>query len=398
MIHRRLGFILNNRSLKILVGQGLWAASQAGIVFFVSYRLGIEAVADYVLALAVFSTFGLLFGQNARNLLAIDNNKQLAVKRLIKSRGLYTLIAYGIASAIMMFQEAGGWLFLILFSRVADQVSDLIFGYYQRQEIHERISISQGLRGGVGFLVILISFLESLDVIYLFSLYTFAVLCITLVYDVAYVWGASAGDIDTSEERIKVRLWRVYPFWDSLHLNFLRYSFVFFLSKQDLGVLGLAQVLYVPVQLFITAIGYSYITKARAMVVNGNKENSVYLIKGVLFGSVGALVYLFVCMLLPVQYFGYVFEQDPGYGREMLMYVCLIMLLLGAAGFISQLLLVRGKLNAYSKSPYVGLISFLLVLFIYVVFEMEVSYVYVLAAFVLSSFARLGYVFLNNIR
>lgn len=389
-------FLINN-TLKILISQAVWATGQAGLVFILSLTYGLEAVADYILALAIYTPIALFFSKNSRNLLAVDANKKLDVVLLLRERVLYSVIAFIITGILIFVITTTHNTFLIvlwlILARVSDQIADVCFGFYQRENLSNRIAWSQLFRGIGSVLLIIVGYVDVVDFVFATALYAVIYILIVLYYDVLFILKRNEQDLSVNTGlAASFNFSALYPFLDTIHLNSLRYFFVFLLTKQELGYLGLAQTLYMPVQLFITACGFLFITHIRDLYEKNKAIGCLHVLKGMMLGALGSLIYILFLIIIPVEYLVYVFPDDPGKGREYLICISIIMAFFGMSGFISQILIVQGKVKKYSRGPSVGIIIFILSILIFYWNDFSFTYKNVLLIFGMSAIVRFFYV------
>lgn len=268
------------RIATIVVGQGVWAAGQAITALFLVRFGSVEQLGLYSLGLSIYAPACLALGFNLRVLVAIDNDNQLSFVQALRFR--FASVAVALLPAIVIMFTIGTEkdaviASLLLLGRMADQVADLTSGFHQRHGNHESIGASWAARGIATSLPLLLSlaFKDSLPIAAALSSIC-ALLSLWLTDIKALRKHPSTQNKDTLRGFLRFLGTHIhsapYPFIDSLFYNSLRYSIGICISTEALGFLAVAQIIYTPVQLLISAIGYTFLTDARAAAAAANTQ------------------------------------------------------------------------------------------------------------------------------
>lgn len=356
------------RSFSLLIGQAVWAACQAGVIFFLSGRhQGISLVGSLTFALAVFSPLCLLGSLNTRNLVAIGRAKTVSLFRDVCMRIAVVLVAM-LAAAIVLsltekFRQFTYLTLLLLVMRGADQLSDVSAGYYQKHNKTTRLVCSYCGRG-------LIS-LGSLVMTYILSSSLAIAICVAAASTLAFVgWfdvvvplkflprESMVGPTEIKGNKIGGSV-KLFPFIDSLHANSLRLTVGAVFPAEVVGIFGVVQTAFAPVQILVSSLALSNLRKLADLSSSSNEKfrkllNRLSLLS---FFSVVAfgLFWFIVSERLVEGIFPFLSASEI---KSSGILFALSMLLFGPVGFYAQAVLIKRKDKIYGVSPMTGLAFF----------------------------------------
>lgn len=359
---------MRRKSIQIVAGQFFWAIAQALVIVLITKQeYGAELAGIYGLAVAVYTPICLLAGLNLRNLLAIDGKKTInsraAVVVRVVSTSLALMAAYFVAG---MMVESGLQLLLIILllsTRLADQVSDIAAGVFQRDEKFERIALSYFCRGVGNLIPLVAAHFLNLSFLGAAAVALFLVASVTFAIDLNPLLKMERRRIDLRDfiYSMKAKYWGApFQFLDSLHSNSLRYAASFFLPLQTIGVLSVAQTIYAPVQMIVGAVGYTYIIKTRKIFESKDGLGlQRHALNGALLGLFFSLSFFALLYFLPRETLlgVFSFENIPNAG-EILLLTTLSMLPMSIGGLPSQILIAIERYKSYSLVPFIGVLSY----------------------------------------
>ncbi|RLQ87383.1 hypothetical protein D8780_03330 [Notoacmeibacter ruber] len=299
--------------------QGFWAVSQALIILAVSRLGGLEYVGFLVLGLAIFTPICLATGFNLRSQLAIDNEGKIDIWSAITARTISVTISLLVTSLTLLILADGNhrlWLVstLLVASRCADQIADVATGYYQRADTPLRIGYSLTGRAIASIMPLVTTASLGGSMIAAASTTLVATVSVVLLIDVIPIL-RTTGSARTARKPFLsgVTLHSApYPFFDAMFMNSLRYMALAFLGTDALGQLGIVQSLYAPIQLILTATGYTYLTSARSLVAEGDRIGLAHHIRrGILYGIVGSSLFVTAAISVPPTLLGAAFLIEP---------------------------------------------------------------------------------------
>lgn len=153
-VEKRKGVSANVASS--VIGQGVYLATQVGVLSSLAHLRGLEAVGQFGLALAIATPVFVIGGQGLRVLQAVDAQYQATFPEYLGSR-LVGLAAAVVATLLIGDLITRGLDVHILFSvtlmKAAESVCDTAYGAYQRLERLDLQARSQILRGTAGVLL-----------------------------------------------------------------------------------------------------------------------------------------------------------------------------------------------------------------------------------------------------
>lgn len=397
---------MKSTSLQILGGQALWALAQALVIFLLAKQSGgIELIGTFTLGLAIFTPLCLIGGLNLRNLIAIDEGNEIDIVAALILRAFVVVLA--LAVTIIALQITGNlkeqWLIIVMLlgTRAVDHVSDVAAGFYQNNNQLKRIGHSFFARGCANFLplVIVWSLSGRLDLSVVASFLTTVVFVI--FFDLLVVKKIKKPQEEGRKLGIGA-LFKVllpsfsasfFPFFDSLHTNSLRYAIFFLFSGSVLGLVGIAQTLFSPIQLLVSALGYIYLPRMRAIIKKGRREEIVSFVKiGGIWGAIPTIGFLVFSLTLPESLLRIAFGDIdiPGL-RQALHTISIAMLFFGVAGYLAQSVLAMKEERYYMLSPLIGLTFFAAVITSIYVFKSKIELTYVGVFFAASFLIRVIY-------
>ena len=163
-------------------------------------------------------------------------------------------------------------------------------------------------------------------------------------------------------------------------------------SLEVLGLVGIEQTLYAPVQLLLSAMGYRYLTKARQLKVHGTYRSFQQHVRvGTFLGLWPGTAFVLLAAMVPALFLEPIFVDQPEVGRKILLVIGIAMLPLGAAGFAAGSLVARNDVLSYVIGPVIGLSAFFLFLWPLSLLSTHDAVFKVGAAFFISSVLRLTF-------
>lgn len=384
------------KSFFVFAGQAVWASCQAGIVLFISGRPnGVSMIGAFTFSLAVFSPLCLLGSLNARNLIAIGRADVNAMHRDILRRAAVVLVAMVAAAGILFanekFQEFALASMILLSLRAADQLSDVTAGYYQKANDLRRLMYSFAGRGVISVVTLISVYEISNSLLVSASAAATATIAFVVCFDVVTPLRLSKRQLlgESSKQRPGT-LVRSFPFLDSLHANTLRMIVGMTLPAEIVGIFGVVQTTFAPVQLLVSALATSNLKKLADLSKVGDKVFRSFVMK--LSGLSFAIVVAFgmFWLLVDVELLEPLFPAlDASLVKEVGVRFTCGMLLFGPIGFSAQALLIKRKDFAYGLSPLIGIICFIAFYFFPVRVIVDVSFGMLCAGFLASNALRL---------
>jgi O-antigen/teichoic acid export membrane protein len=390
--------------LQIIVGQAFWALAQALIVLLLARQAGgVELIGTFTLALAIFTPLCLVGGLNLRNLIAIDEDKNIDIAAALVLRTIVVVLALAITILVLQFTGNLGahWPIVVVLmgTRALDHVSDVAAGVYQSNNRLGKIGVSFFARGAANFFPMIVIWNLGGGL----GLAVGAAFVITLVAVVIcdLLSIKRIAEASKKEGDFKLRLLfktlvpslsaSLFPFFDSLHANSLRYAIVFLFSSSVLGLVGIAQTLFAPIQLLISALGYSYLPKMRALVKAGERDKIISFVRiGSLQGLLPTIAFLLFSLIVPDSLLRILFGDIDLKGlRDALYMVSVAMLFFGVTGYLAQSVLAIKQERYYLLAPLIGSMSFFALIFLFHGFESKFELIYIGVIFSASFFSRI---------
>ena len=360
--------IFGRESVPIVGGQALWAVSQALIVFVIANQGRLELLGVFTLGLGIFTPLCLLGSFNLRTLLAIDSEETIDFRAALTLRILVSVVSL-LITGLVIYPVAGDRkdLFLVVTLvavRISDQLSDIAVGHFQRNGTMGRIGSSFAVRGCAVFIPFASVLLSGGGLSRAAACALGGSLAASCIFD---LWPClretdkSASSTITNLVKGLGTTIRTSPFpaLDSLHTNTLRFGVYLFMSTKTLGLVGVAQALYAPIQLIIGAMGYIYLAEAKSLVDEGTELDARrHVWRGVTLGFVPGCMFLVFAVLVPEAALKSVFDLPGGELRAAILVVAIAMLPLPSCGFTAQALVARSNYKHYVLGPLVGLAVF----------------------------------------
>lgn len=352
-------------------GQAVWALSQAAVVITLSSGGLHGLIGVYVLGLAIFAPLCLMGSLNLRTSIALGRDTEFASVRealllrlgVVATALLITLIAIAFAAPT---QDIWAVAALLVAVRAADQISDVMTGFYQkdgRQDLIGRSFLVRGLFSLVPFLLVV--YLTG-DYIAASALTLVSALAAAFCHDVLpSLW---KGRSRTDRPRLRSRLGDMvkrsatvapYPLLDNLHFNSFRYAMFLGTSPEYLGLVGVAQTLFVPFQLLVAALNLPFLPRAGRLVDDGRiGAFRKLLVLGLATGFSIAGTFLLAAWLMPEAIAERLFGADADTGTNAVILVAVAMLLVPANGFSASALIATTRSSLYTLAPVAGLAVF----------------------------------------
>lgn len=397
---------MRKETFYITVGQGIWAASQALLVLYLTYNGQMKLLGLYTLGLAIYTPICLAGGLNLRNLLSIDTENKIQPHLAIIFRIIVATVAIPITSLALYVYDKGSELWIIstilIAARISDQVSDVCAGVYQKQSKYRIIGLSYALRGVANIIPFVLSILitsnlkvASISVLITTIISTFVIDAYpTILRSIKDEFAGQNNIMDLFRSIRPSILSSPFPLLDSLHMNSLRYALSFNYSAETMGLIGLAQTLYSPIQLLITSIGYTNITKVKIIVHSKNNNNlNNNLIIGMLIALVPSIILMTIIILLNSFL---LINVSSHYEFNMIVVAIFLSYIpLAMSGFVSQAMISAGLMREYIISPLIGIIVFLF-LFALSNYLINTNIIIIFLMFIASGVIRLSYALYNT--
>ncbi|WP_369652437.1 lipopolysaccharide biosynthesis protein [Variovorax sp. V213] len=395
---------MKSTSLQIIGGQALWALTQALVILLLARQAGgVELIGTFTLALAIFTPLCLVGGLNLRNLIAIDEGKRIDIAAALILRAIVVVVA--LAITVVALQCTGNlnsqWLIVValLATRALDHVSDVAAGFYQNNNRLGKIGTSFFARGCASFLPLIAIWSLGGGLGWAAVASFLTTLAAVIVFDLISIRKIKEINKDKGNPKIGVLFKALmpslsaslFPFFDSLHSNSLRYVVFFLFSSSVLGLVGIAQTLFAPVQLLISALGYSYLPKMRMLVKAGDRDKIISLVReGSLQGLLPTAAFLILSLIVPESLLRVAFGSVDLNGlREALYMVSIAMLFFGVTGYLAQSVLAMRQERYYLLSPLIGSLSFFALTAVFYSFEPKIELIFVGILFASSFFSRM---------
>ncbi|TIS80412.1 MAG: hypothetical protein E5W94_01205 [Mesorhizobium sp.] len=369
-----------NESLKKtivnLMGQAVWAASQAICILVLSHHDMASTIGVYTLGLSIFAPLCLLFGLNLRVVMSLESVDGTVANDALTLRLAGVLFSYAL-TALVIFSlsdpaSSEKWIALALIAgRIGDQVSDLIVGIYQRDNRQERIAISFASRGVAGMLPFLGVIYLGGSFIQAATLSSACVIATSILLDVYMsMQPCLARHIIGRPSFARVRRLIMDNFWvgmfpalDSVHTNCFRFGIFLTSSAQIMGFVGAAQTLFVPFQMMATAVGFIYLPEAIKVHRGGNKSAyTLNIFKGISVGLAIGLAFFLFSVSINDRMLTLVFGNASVEMRTGLYWTAVAMILVHSSGFIGLSVVARGATRVYTAAPVVGIFAFVVLL------------------------------------
>jgi O-antigen/teichoic acid export membrane protein len=289
----------------LTAGQGVYVASQWGMLIALARLVGPEAVGRFALALAVTAPIMLLSNLALRPALVTDISGEHSVRRYLALRASTTLLGLlAVAAAVILLRFERGSALLILIVGVAkalENLSDILYGLAQRHERFAPIALSLAARGLLGLAAFALGLWWSRDVIFGAALLAAAWAAVLLFFD----WPLSArqghGGPSAGHPRDWLRLaGQVLPLGAavaliSLNGNLPRYVIAERLGDAELGVFAALASFVVASAMLINILGQiASLRLARAGAAGDRgtygKLLALMVIIGASFGGLGVAI------------------------------------------------------------------------------------------------------------
>lgn len=341
-------------------------------MFVLARNESLHLVGLVMLGLSVYAPISLLTGFNLRNRVAVDAEEIYQKSEVFALRLLTSTAALFLTGFLIFFYTDDVRSALVAFffvaTRLSDQLADVSVGFYQRDGELERIAKSLFFRSLSQVLPFIVVYSVDIDV-----LWASVVAAILSLMTVMYIDGGLKGGMFASVSGVTKPLFvggvkaslqaSVFPFLDSVYVNSLRYAAALFLTADSVGRIGVAQTLYAPLAMFITALGYGHLSRSSSAAKSQDWGLLLkLLIKASVIGMSVVLVATVVLYIIPDGFYSLVGLKPESMGRDAAVFVFLGLAPLAANGFACQTLLSAKLGREYSLNPMVGIFVFMLAL------------------------------------
>lgn len=352
-------------------GQAVWALAQAAVIVLLSARGEHALIGVYVVGLAVFAPLCLLGGLNLRTSIALGRNTDFAsAKEVLGLRLSVVALAIIFTSIVLVFaaptNQVWGVALLLVALRAVDQISDVAIGFYQRDDRQDLIARSFFLRGAANILPFLTVMLIAKSFLLASAVTLVSTFVVAFWHDIDPILRKPS--LEPSKTVKRSRLFAIvkgsalvapYPVLDNLHVNSFRYAMFLGTSPEVMGLVGVAQTLFVPFQLVSTAIGFRFLPLASRAYKSG-KQSAVFLqaLTGVGMGFCITLTFLAFSWFIPTPLLEILFHDKAAYAAPILLIVSAAMIPITATGFAALSLVACNAQRIYSLAPAIALVVF----------------------------------------
>lgn len=352
-------------------GQAVWAMAQAAIVVVLSSRGQQALIGVYVFGLAVFAPLCLVGSLNLRTSIALGRHAAFAsVRQALLLRAAVVVVALAVTLAVLAVaaHSLQYWICsaLLIGIRAVDNISEVMIGFYQRDDRQALIARSFFLRGAANILPFLAVFLASGDHIAAIAVTLATTLGIVLWHDVLPALRGKEGS--NQETASWFGIWNVarrsagvapFPVLDNLHFNSFRFAMFLGTSPEFMGLVGVAQTLFVPFQLVATAIGFGYLHQAsRVYREAAPTEILRHMLFGVGLGFAVTFGFLVFASVLPSSLTSLIFGDKAMEAAPVLKLVALAMLPIVATGYAAMSLVASDGRGMYNLAPAIAIVFF----------------------------------------
>jgi len=355
-------------SRAVVASQVVFALGQAAILLILARQGQLETIGVFTAGLAIFSPLCLLAGLNSRTLIAIAATSGLSAATAFQLRAIAILGSGAIAAALLipLAPDAATLAAAVLLvgTRAADQLSDVSIGFYQRDGRMDLIARSFAIRGlagllpfafvlGLGGAIPLAAAAAALGT-------TSAVLLLEVRPLTAGTRTCTSPGLGTALREFLRSPAAFVPLVDSLHINAIRYALVLTSSADFLGLFGIAQAFFAPVQLLTTAIGYRRLAQARQLVERGDvlglKRQAAV---GLVLGGLLSLAFLLGALLIPTSVLALAVGDAAPDARSALLGVAVAFLFWAPNAMVGYPLIAANRQWAYLLAPLLGNVAFI---------------------------------------
>jgi O-antigen/teichoic acid export membrane protein len=349
-------------------GQVVWALAQAAIVLVLSHRGDHALIGIYTFGLAVFAPLCLVGSLNLRTTIALGQEASIAPRQALILRTV--VVAAALAITLVVLAVASGsftqWLAtsLLVGIRAIDQLSDVTTGFFQRDNRQDLIARSFAIRGAANMVPFLALFLLARDPAVAAAGALLVTFGLTFWHDLAPMLVAGDGSNEVNWRGVlqlarRSALIAPYPVLDNLHFNSFRYAMFLGSSREFMGMIGVAQTLFVPFQILTAAMNLHYLPKvARLAEMSKARELQRQLIYGVVVGLLITGSFLLAACAMPKFAARLLFANHILEGVAAVKFVAIAMMPVAAVGFAASCQIARGRKRSYALAPLIGLATF----------------------------------------
>ncbi|WP_210530254.1 hypothetical protein [Rubellimicrobium arenae] len=352
----------------VVLGQAVFAASQAAILMILAHRGQLETIGVFTAGLAIFGPLCLVASLNSRILIVIAAAPDLGPRTAFRLRGIAVLASAAVTALALIPVAPDAWTLLaaglLIGTRAADQLSDVSIGFYQREGRTNLISRSFAVRGLAAlsaFIAVLVPF-DNVPVASAAAAVaaTSAVLLLEVRPLLARFPDHEQAPGIWSTLRALVRFPAAFfPFVDSLHTNAIRYALVQVTSAQFLGLFGVAQALFSPFQLLTTAIGYQRLSLSKSLAerqdLPGLRRQAI---RGLGLGLGLSLLFTAGALLVPHAVLALVVGDSVEATRDAMIKVGVAMFFWAPNAMVAHPVIAMNRQSSYLLAPLVSLLAF----------------------------------------
>lgn len=354
------------------VGQAVWAVAQAAVILLLSKSGEHALIGIFMLGLAIFVPLCLLGSFNLRMAVSIDRDLAFSPRLVVSFRIVVVSLAYTITAALLFIlsDSLDQWLAgtLLIGMRAADQLGDVVAGFYTRDDRQDLVARSFFLRGIANIAPFVILFQLTHDVIITAGFTSGIAIATVAFHDLRPMLRAAVPSVkrllvpEMLQTLRKTAMTAPIPVLDSLHFCSFRYAIYFTASTELLGMVGVGQTLFVPFQLLSSAINFTYLPFASRVLPDANRnEVGRHLALGMLLGFSVSCLFLLSAFLLPQWLAAMLFGERAKDATSIVKMVALAMLAVTPSVFASSCLISLGQEKTYMLSPLVGILMFVCV-------------------------------------
>ncbi|MGN1401811.1 MAG: lipopolysaccharide biosynthesis protein [Bacillus sp. (in: firmicutes)] len=378
----KIGKQFKSNFIWTLFGNAFFGMSQWLIISLMTKLGNVEMVGEYTLALGITAPLFLLLNFNLRSMQATDQTNKFDFAYYFSFRNITSLIALliTIVAMFLMNNPTSTSLVIILVAvvKVIESQSDIVFGYFQKNEYLKIISISKILKGIFNILIITIALLITKSLIIALIGLLIVNLVLLFVFDMKKLYENKVRRIKTKDLLSAIKDKKnarailllgiplgIASFLDSLTINSQRYIVESSLSIKELGYYSSIIFIMMSGQVIIGALAHAALPRlAKDFIEDINsfvKTVKTLVLVGIFIGTVLiVLSSLFGDIILSILY-----TKEFVRYSDLFFIIMIVASIWYLTGFLNTALLATRRFNA---QLYVYLLSFTVTLICTLIF------------------------------
>jgi len=344
-------------------GQAIWAAGQMAVLIFLSHRGMQHLIGVYAFAIGVFAVATLVLGLNLRVAISTDRDKAIGYSAALRARSIACAVALPLAVVAMAATGATSAELaaatLLVAGRVPDQLSDVVIGFYLRDNRQRQIGRSFLLRGAAAIGAVAVAWVLSWSVLTMASVTLLSTSVAALAHDLLPGSSRYREEGGNALAVVVRSTWAIspYPALDALHVNSLRFTLVATTGPAFYGLVAIAQLLYAPFQILMNAFGFGYLRSARRVHESGDQRLlRRHILLGLVLGSAIGGGFVLTCLLLPEIVARLLFADMAAEAAGPLRVAAVALGLAPLCGFLSQCIVTGTDRRTYLSAPIAGIV------------------------------------------